>query len=82
VFVEIIRLREDVCERCKIKRETFDRLLKQVYFRNIGKSELCGAPITTIAKKSLWCQKIEPHSKDDVLAPGFLLRKEREGLVV
>jgi hypothetical protein len=83
VFVEIPRLREDVCERCKMRRETFDNFLKQVYLCNIGKIELCGAPITTMAKRSpLNVKKIEPHSKDDVLAPGFLLRKEREGLVV
>ena len=83
VFIEIPRLREDVCERCKIPRATFDLLLKQIYLKNIGRLELCSAPITTMAKKSPLKQKeIRPYSKEDVLAPGFLLRKERDGLVV
>jgi DNA-binding Lrp family transcriptional regulator len=83
VFVEIPRIREDVCERCKIRRVVFDELLRRLYRQNIGKIELCGAPITTLAKKSPLSEKrIETYSKDGILAPKYLLRKEREGLLI
>jgi len=83
VFAEIPRVREDVCEKCRIRRDAFDNMLTQLYLQNIGKIELCGAPITTMAKKSpLSEKKIKPYSKNGVLAPKFLLKKEREGLTI
>lgn len=51
-YVEIPKIREHVCEKLKIQRETFDKKFLDLYVNNIGRLELSGAPITTHAKKS------------------------------
>ncbi|QYZ78058.1 hypothetical protein E2N92_00735 [Methanofollis formosanus] len=51
-YVEIPKIREHVCEKLKIQRETFDKKFLDLYVKNIGRLELSGAPITTHAKKS------------------------------
>lgn len=49
-YVEIPKVREYVCERIGISRETFDFAFINVYQQNIGIIELSGAPVTTHAK--------------------------------
>lgn len=51
-YVEIPRLREEVCERYNLSREGFDKSLLEIYKRNIGTIEFSGAPEITHAKKS------------------------------
>jgi hypothetical protein len=51
-FVEIPRLRETLCERIGMPRSQFDTQLTELFFKNLGKIELSGAPITTHAKQS------------------------------
>ena len=82
-YVEIVRLREDVCEKLKIKRETFDLLLTSVFKKAYGKIELCGAPITTIAKKSpTSLRKVKKSLKDSMLSSQFVCLKESRGIEI
>jgi len=73
VYVAIPKLREDVCERLKISREVFDELLKELYLKNVGKIELCGAPIVTSAKEIPFKMKILSSVQVDktVASPGL-----------
>lgn len=51
-YVEIPKVREFVCEKMLISRDTFDQRFIQLSLKNIGKIELSGAPVTTHAKRS------------------------------
>jgi hypothetical protein len=83
IFMEIPTLREDICEKLNISRKSFDEMLRNLFFENIGKIELSGAPITTLAKKSpLSEKKMVIQGKDAILSPKFEAAKEREGLIV
>jgi hypothetical protein len=83
VFVEIPKIREDTCEQLKITRKGFDEMLRQTYLQNIGRLELSGAPITTLAKKSpLSEKKIKFQGRQTMLSPKFELTRKREGLLV
>jgi hypothetical protein len=83
IFMEIPTLREDICEKLSISRKSFDEMLRNLFLENIGKIELSGAPITTLAKKSpLSEKKMVIHGKDAILSPKFEAAKEREGLIV
>lgn len=83
LFVEIPALREDIAEKLRIKRTKFDELLKELFLANIGKMELSGAPITTLAKKSPFSEKkMKLDQKTAILSPKFEACKQREGLVV
>lgn len=83
VFAEIPIIRENLCERLKISRKAFDKTLRSLYWENIGKIELSGAPITTLAKKSpLSEKKMKVEGKNAILSPKFEVKKLREGLLV
>jgi len=83
VFVKIPEIREDMCEQLKITRKVFDELLRRIYLENIGRIELSGAPIITLAKKSpLSEKKIKLEEKQAILSPKFELTRERKGLLV
>ena len=83
VFLEIPKIREDICEQLKIARRVFDIMLRLTYLNNIGKIELSGAPITTLAKKSpLSERKMTLEGKQNILSPKFEVGKERTGLLV
>ena len=83
IFMEIPTLREDICEKLSISRKSFDEMLRNLFLENIGKIELSGAPITTLAKKSpLSEKKMVIQGKDAILSPKFEAAKEREGLIV
>ena len=83
VFVEIPKIREDACEQLKITRKGFDEMLRQTYLQNIGRIELSGAPIITLAKKSpLSEKKIKCQGRQTMLSPKFELTRKREGLLV
>jgi len=82
-FVEIPTIRENLCEQLKVLRRVFDEMLRITYLENVGKIELSGAPITTLAKKSpLGEKKMKPGGKDAILSPKFEVKREREGLMV
>jgi len=82
-YVEIPRLREEVCEKLKTTRETFDALFKKLYYESIGRMELSGAPTITVAKKSpLSIRIIKASKKEDILAPYLDLAKERKGIEI
>lgn len=51
-YIEIPILRESMCEKWRISRHEFDKMLIDAYGKNIGKLELSGAPITTHARIS------------------------------
>lgn len=51
-YVEIPRVREFVCQKLRISRESFDSRFHHLCLKNIGKIELAGAPVTTHAKRS------------------------------
>jgi hypothetical protein len=83
IFVEIPAIREDLCEELKINRKVFDEMLRQTYLENIGKIEMSGAPVTTLAKKSpLSEKKMKLEGKDAIMSPKFEVSKDREGLSV
>jgi len=83
VFVEIPKIREEMCEQLKITRKVFDEMLRETYLENIGIIELSGAPIITLAKKSpLSEKKIKFVEKQTILSPKFELERKREGLSV
>jgi len=81
VYVEIARLREDVCEKLGIRRDVFDDLFGAMFRRFIGKIELCGAPLTTSAKHSpsslRMMKKGEEHP---ILSPTFMTTREGKGV--
>lgn len=82
-YVEIPKLREEVCEKLKIKREIFDVFLKRLCNESIGQIELSGAPTITVAKKSpLSIRIMKASKKDDILAPHLDLSKERDGIEI
>jgi len=82
-FVEIPKLRETMCEQLKVPRRVFDEMLRAAYLENVGKIELSGAPITTLAKKSpLSEKKMKLEGKAVILSPKFEVKREREGLTV
>lgn len=82
-FIEIPLVREEICERLKISRIFFDRTMRQIYFKNIGKIELSGAPIITHAKNSPLSEKKMSYEETNVLiSPKFKLKKKREGLTI
>jgi len=82
-YVEIAKLRENMCERLKRKRETFDFLFADVFKKSYGKIELCGAPITSIAKKSpTSLKKVQKGLKDSILSPQFICLKEGRGIEI
>lgn len=83
VFVEIPAIREDICERLKIPRKTFDERLRLLCMENVGRIELSGAPIITLAKRSPFAEKRMKHDgKDAILSPKYEAIREREGLAV
>jgi hypothetical protein len=83
IFVEIPMIREDLCERLKIARKAFDESMRAVYLENVGRMELSGAPIITLAKKSpLSERKIKRNGKAAILSPKYEIQKDREGLSV
>jgi len=83
VFVEIPKIREDICEQLKVARIVFDEILRITYLNSLGKIELSGAPITTLAKKSpLSERKMTLEGKQNILSPKFEVGKERTGLLV
>jgi len=83
IFLEIPTIRENLCEQLKITREAFDEILRLTYLENVGKIELSGAPIITLAKKSpLSEKKMRFERKDAILSPKFEVTREREGLTV
>lgn len=51
-YVEIPKIRETLCLRCKLSRSQFDTALISLCLKNVGKLELSGAPLTTHAKKT------------------------------
>lgn len=51
-YLSIPRLRERICERLRIPRDTFNNRLIVVCEANIGNLELSGAPLNTQAKES------------------------------
>jgi hypothetical protein len=76
-------IREDLCERLKIARKAFDESMRAVYLENVGRMELSGAPIITLAKKSpLSERKIKRNGKAAILSPKYEIQKDREGLSV
>lgn len=80
-YIEVARLREEVCEYLKISREEFDSMLIKIFLKFIGKIELCGAPITTTAKKSLTSLKIiERVGKEPILSLKYKVLKEGKGI--
>jgi len=83
IFVEIPVIRENLCEQMKIPRDVFNEMLQAVYLNNVGKIELSGAPITTLAKKSpLSEKKMKSDGKEAILSPRFEVKRVREGLTV
>ncbi|MCW4005289.1 MAG: hypothetical protein NWF04_01625 [Candidatus Bathyarchaeota archaeon] len=83
VFIEIPALREDICEKMRLKRKSFDEMLKVLFLENIGRMELSGAPITTLAKESpLSEKKMQVQESNSLLCPKFEACKQREGLIV
>ena len=83
IFVEIPKIRENLCEELKITRELFNDMLRSIYRASIGKIELSRAPIITLAKKSpLSEKKIRLEGKQAILSPKFELTRERKGLLV
>jgi len=83
VFVKIPKIREDTCEQLKITRKVFDEMLRQTYLENIGRIELSGAPIITLAKKSpLSEKKIKFEGKQTILSPKFELKRDRNGILI
>ena len=81
--MEIPVIREGLCERLKIARKVFDELLRAVYLENVGRMELSGAPIVTLAKKSpLSEKKIKRNGKTAILSPMYEIQRDREGLLV
>jgi len=82
-YVEIPKLREETCEKLKIRREIFDVFLKRLCTKSIGQIELSGAPAMTVAKKSpLSIRIIKASKKHDILAPHLDLSKERDGIEI
>lgn len=82
-YVEIAKLREYVCEKLKIKRETFDLLFVNTFKKSYGKMELCGAPITSGTKKNPFSlKKVKKGLKDSILSPQFICLKESKGIEI
>lgn len=82
-YVEIPKLREDVCEYFKIPRLKFDQFFTKLYLESIGMIELSGAPTITAAKKSpLSIKGLKPSRKDDILVTQLNLEKERRGIEI
>jgi hypothetical protein len=82
-YVEIARLRENVCEKSNIRREIFDSFFTEVFKRAYGKMELCGAPITSIAKNSpSSIKKMEKGLRDSILSPQFVCLREASGIEI
>jgi hypothetical protein len=82
-YIEIPKLREEVCEKLKIRRRIFDVLLKGLCTESIGQIELSGAPTITVAKKSpLSIRIMKASKKDDILAPHLDLSKKRDGIEI
>lgn len=81
VYVEIARLREDVCEKLRIKRDVFDDLFKAMFRKFIGKIELCGAPLTTSAKHSpSSLRTMKKGEQHPILSPTFVTIREGKGV--
>lgn len=82
-YVEIPRLREEVCEELKIDRITFDTMFFECYRKLIGKIELAGAPTITSAKKSpLSIKKTRIGFDNGIISPIYDLEKERRGIEI
>jgi len=83
IYIEIPKLREQVCEDLKIKRNIFDKLLISTYYQHISKIELTGAPMITSAKISPSGIKDMKISKiNQILSSKINYEKERKGLVI
>ena len=82
-FVEIPKLREEVCENLNLRRETFDSLFMDYYLSDMGKVELAGAPTITSAKHSpLSIRKTNIEINGEVLSPVYNLETERRGIII
>lgn len=82
-YVEIPRLREEVCEDLKLDRITFDTMFFECYKKLIGKIELAGAPTITSTKKSpLSVKETRIGFDNDIISPIYDLEKERKGLKI
>ena len=81
VYVEVARLREDVCEKLGISRDFFDDLFRAMFRKFIGKIELCGAPLTTSAKYSPSSLKtMKKGEEHPILSPTFMTTREGKGV--
>ena len=82
-FVEIPKLREDICENLTMKREIFDSLFMDYYLSALGTVELAGAPAITAAKHSpLNIRKTHIELNGTFVSPIFDLEKERRGITI
>ena len=82
-YVEIARLREDVCENLRIAREVFDKAFESMIQSMVGKIDLCGAPITTTAKQIPSTLKIiERSGKQPILSPKYSVIREGKGIEI
>jgi len=64
-YISIPKLREFVCERLHLARDTFDREIVSLAQQNIGRMELSGAPLDTQAKESRLGIKTIALSEED-----------------
>jgi len=82
-YIEIARLREDVCENLRIAREVFDKAFESMFRSMIGKIDLCGAPVTTTAKRIPSTIKIiERTGKQPILSPKYSVIREGKGIEI
>jgi len=82
-FVEIPKLREDLCETLKMRRDIFDSLFMDYYRSALGTVELAGAPTITPAKRSpLNIRKTNIQLNGKFVSPVFDLEKERRGITI
>lgn len=82
-YIEIARIREEVCQKLRIDREVFDNLFEKMFTTMIGKMELSGAPLTTSAKRIPTSLKIiERKGKEPILSPSYKTIKEGKGIEI
>lgn len=82
-YISIPKLREYVCELTNMERKRFDEYLNRLYFDNIGKMELSGAPLDTKTKNiDLGVKNIKKTEDGEITSSKMSTTKLLDGITL
>jgi len=82
-YISVPKLREHVCEKLRIHRSDFNKGIQKLIRNNIGKIEVSGAPLNTLAKDSRYdVKKIQYTTEDSLVTTTQSSSSIRKGIEI